>query len=365
MKIVFFMQDTGAIFGAERATLDLAAGLRDAGDTPVFFLIEESRMAGRPSRLQEEIRGKNLSLYIFPVKGRFSIHLAKSVRRTFLQIQGDILHIIGYKANLHALLSGVRPLVATVHGWLFRDDLKERLYDAVDRWCLRRCDRVICLSRHYEKLLLEYGILRECLSRVPSGLRAIPDQSELPPVPRNPKVPVFGMMGRFSEEKNHAMLLQAAYEATIECQDVRFILAGQGPLEDVIKAQISRLGIEGTVTTNGYTEVADFMRHIDVYVICSRMENLPYSIMEAMAWGKPVVGTAVGGIPDLVVDGETGMLVMSEDYHALAETIKLLCRNTALMAQQGAAGRARLTECFLLQQSIRRHRDIYSSLRCN
>jgi len=365
MNIVFFMQDTGAVFGAERATLDLAAGLREAGDTPVFFLIGEARMAGRPSDLQTEIQKEGHDLHVFPIMGRFSLNLAKSVHRTFRLIHGDVLHVIGYKANLHAWMSGVRPLVATVHGWLFRDDIKERLYDAIDRWCLRRCDRVICLSTYYEEMLLRHGVRRDRLSRVPSGLRSLPDPSELPCVPMNPQSPVFGMMGRFSEEKNHAMLLRAAHEAAEACPNARYILAGQGPLGDEIQAEIARLGLDHIVTQLGYTRVADFMRRIDVYVICSRMENLPYSIMEAMAWGKPVMGTRVGGIPDLVVEGETGMLVASEDFHALAGVIQQVCRSTMLMTHQGAAGRVRLLANFTLQQSTRRHQEVYSSLRRN
>jgi len=361
MNIVFFMQDTGAVFGAERATIDLAVGLRANGDTPRIVLMVEQRRAGQPSGLQETLRAEGLPVTLLPVRGRVSRALAAALRAVFIEHHGDVLHVIGYKANLHARMAGIRPLVATVHGWLFRRDVKERLYDAIDRWCLRRCDRVVCLSRYYEQLLLDHGVAREALVRIPSGLRELPDPAPAPA--RGAGGPVtFGMMGRFSEEKNHALFVAAAKQVVAERPDVRFVVAGQGPLEADIRDAVRQAGLESDFAFPGYTSVAAFMGSIDVYVMCSTIENLPYSILEAMAWSRPVIGTHVGGIPDLVDHGRSGRLVPPGEAEALADAMLLLVRQPERIAAMGAEGKARLDRLFSWANSVAAHQDVYRNL---
>jgi glycosyltransferase involved in cell wall biosynthesis len=356
MNIVFLMQDTGAVFGAERATLDLATGLKQAGDTPVFFLIREERMGEGPSGLRDALEAEGFEVRMFPVAGRLSLPLARAIRRAFAARRGDVLHVIGYKANLHAWLSRVRPVVATVHGWLFRADRKERLYDAIDRWCLKRCDRVICLSSYYESLLLDTGLARARLRRIPSGLRAWPD-----PLPARPQSPfTFGMMGRFSEEKNHTQFIEAARLVHAAHPEARFLIAGQGHGASDIRRQVEQAGLSACMQVTGYQEVAAFMQAIDAYVICSLIENLPYSVLEAMAWARPVLATRVGGLVDLVEDRVTGRLVPACEVEALAAAMMDLCGNTSKAFEWGLAGRRRLLEKFGFMSMVDRVRMLYT-----
>ena len=342
------MQDTGAIYGAERATLDLAVGLRDAGEDPVFFLMHEQRISGE-SALRKAIDAAKFPVRDFRIAGRFSMAMARAVRVAFREVRGDVLHVLGYKAHLHAWLAGVRPRVSTVHGWLFRRDVKEQLYGQIEMVCLRRCDRVICLSRYYEELLLRRGISRDALRLIPSGLKDIPP-AVVTGAPANPLT--FGMMGRFSEEKNHAMFLAAADIVRRDFPAARFLIAGAGPLEKQIRSA-------AIADMPGYLPVDDFFQRIDVYVICSNIENLPYSILEAMARGKPVIGTRVGGIPDLVEDGKTGRLVASGQAGELAEAMMELIKNPSLVAHRGQAGRTKLDAEFDFASCIRSHQQLY------
>jgi glycosyltransferase involved in cell wall biosynthesis len=362
MNIVFFMQDTGSVFGAERATLDLAAGLREAGESVHFFLIKEVRRVGLSSGLRGAIDKAGFPVRGFPVPGRFSSALARDVRVAFRAAGGEVLHVIGYKANLHAWWSGIRPRVATVHGWLFRDDPKERLYDAIDRWCLRRCDRVICLSRYYENLLRRQGLGSGRLVRIPSGLREIPSEDILASRDRRERAFTFGMMGRFSEEKNHEVFLCAAAEVAQRHPEAKFRIAGQGPLEATLRQKVRELGLEAAVEFCGYCEVAEFMKAIDVYVICSKIENLPYSIMEAMAWGRPVIGSRVGGIPDLVERGKTGWLVDANDPESLAASMIEAMQDRGDSVSRGRAGRTRSVSEFNLSRCVEQHRGLYREL---
>lgn len=360
MRIVFFMQDTGAVFGAERATLDLAHGLRVAGHCPVFFLIEELRLSDRTGGLREAVEEDGFLLHRFAIAGRFSRSLAHQVGQKFEEIGGEVLHVIGSKANLHAWLSGVHPVVATVHGWLFRNDLKERMFDLIDLWCLKRCDGVICLSSYYEELLLAKGVPRPRLHRIASGLRHVPQASQLVREPSGEgSIMTFGMLGRFSEEKNHGMFIEAAAGIALRFPAVKFVIAGQGHLQNAIEAEVKRKGLSDRMSLLGYMEVNEFMRQIDVYVLCSTIENLPYSILEAMAWSRPVIGTRVGGVPDLVLDRSSGFLVPPLDAKALESAMACFARDPNLSRKFGKKGRAFLESSFSFSHCITKHLAIY------
>jgi len=360
MNIIFFMQDTGAVFGAERATIDLAHGLRDAGDSVSFFLIDESARGISPA-LAQSISAAGFTVKRFPVRGRVSFRLARQLRQAFGHAGGHVLHALGYKANVHAYLSGVRPLVTTVHGWLFHDDLKEKFYHGVECFCQSRCDRVICLSHFYEDLLLRSGIHPDRLDLIPSGLRELP-ATHVKPISRSGAPVTFGMLGRFSEEKNHELFLRAAKKVHQQRPGVRFHIAGSGPREQAIRSQCAALGLGDAVTFAGYTDVARYFDDIDVYVICSKIENLPYSVLEAMARQRPVIGTRVGGIPDLIGHGDNGLLVDGGDVDGLAAAVLALAEDPVLIAKMGARGLVKLQQEFDFKQSVSRHRALYAGL---
>jgi len=357
MNIIFFMQDTGAVYGAERATLDLAHGLRECGESVRFFLIDESRR-GKPGAFSGVLKSEGFAVQSFPVRGRLSLRLAMQLRQAFSSAGGQILHANGYKANVHARLSGIRPVVTTVHGWLFRRDWKEQLFHAVELRCLRRCDRVICLSHFYQDLLLRSAVPAERLNLIPSGLRNLPhEHAHRPSSPGRPVT--IGMLGRFSEEKNHALFLEAAALVHAKRPDIRFHIAGSGPLEEAIRSTCASRGLTDVLRLSPYLDVSDYFNGVDIYVICSRIENLPYSVLEAMARQRPVIGTRVGGIPDMIGDGQTGYLVETDQPRSLAEAMIRLADDPAHAALMGARGWRKLMDEFSFSQSVNRHRELY------
>lgn len=356
------MQDTGALYGAERATLELARGLRAAGEAPVFLLLEEARLRGRSSAFRAALETEALPVHSIPIRGRCSLAAAREVRSRFDEIGRAVLHVTGYKACLHAWMSGVRPVAATVHGWLFRPDVKEQFYGMIERFCLRRFDRVVCLSSFYEDLLIRAGIRRERLVRIPTGL----NQNAIPPMEQctaPPPVPfTFLLAGRFSEEKNHALLLRACARLSREKLHVRVLLAGEGPLRSRLERSVVELHVSDHVRFVGYVPMAELLPQAHALVLCSTIENLPLSILEAMAWARPVVATRVGGIPDLVEDGKTGLLVPSDDDAALAEAMRCLIAEPARAAEWGRAGRARVESQFTMERMVAAHVALYREI---
>lgn len=359
MKIVFLLQDTGQIYGAERATLDLVTGLRDAGCDVAVILIEETRLGLAQSPVRAAFSALGVELLVFATDRRFSRPLAAQIRGACERLGASVLHSTGYKADLHAWLALHKSsitFVSTVHGWLNRPDVKERFYAWLNLRAFGRCDRVVVLTRYYEQILRARGL--QWIERIPTGMDVL-----APALPSaNARPLTFGILGRLSSEKNHALFLAAAERALQQRPDLRFLIAGDGPLREEITSQMRTRGLENAVTCCGYLPADDFFRRIDALVVCSRIENLPMVIMEAMARSLPVVATRVGGIPDLVDDGVTGRLVGSEDATSLTSALLELADSPDKGEAWGKAGREKLCREFSRATWIGQHVRMYEAL---
>ena len=130
-----------------------------------------------------------------------------------------------------------------------------------------------------------------------------------------------------------------------------------------MREQVAGLGLESRVRFLGIrADVADILRASDVFVLSSRWEGNPLSVMEAMAAGLPVVSTAVGGVPELVQEGATGRLVPSEDAGALARALQALVDDPAHRAAMGAAARRHAVAHFDIRHTVRGYEQLYESL---
>ena len=138
-------------------------------------------------------------------------------------------------------------------------------------------------------------------------------------------------------------------------------MVGDGPDRPEVEAEIRALEISDAVELAGYArDVPDLLAAADVFVLSSRSEGAPFSILEAMAAGLPVVATDVGGVGELVADGETGLLVPAGDPARLAEALRSLLADAALRRRLGAAGLARARERFDLRALRDPHLDLYA-----
>lgn len=170
---------------------------------------------------------------------------------------------------------------------------------------------------------------------------------------------VVGTVGRMAEVKNHPLLLRAA--APLLREDSWLLIAGDGPERAATEALAAELGVSERVIFLGETrEVAEALNALDVFALSSKVEGLPLVIAEAMATGLPVVATAVGGVPGVVSDGETGFLVAAEDEKALRERLRRLQDDPRLAAELGARGRAIALERFSDERMAREYMDLYA-----
>lgn len=282
----------------------------------------------------------------------------------------DILHTHGYRSDFVGLIAarvaGI-PIVSTVHGWT-SISLKLRGYQMLDRFCLKRFDRVVCVSKRLHEEFAKLGISADRLVYLPNAV-CLPEQS---PGQRDtvrqqlggaPEDKIIVTIGRLSPEKGLDILLAAFARQFGTDHDVRLILVGDGPKMMELMLLADRLGITDQVVFVGFTaDVARYYAAADLFVMSSHTEGFPLALLEAMAWGLPVLATAVGGIPDIVQDGKDGCLVPPGDEEQLASAMGNLLKYRESAERMGQIARQTITKQFAVEQWACALKRVYDGL---
>lgn len=172
--------------------------------------------------------------------------------------------------------------------------------------------------------------------------------------------PVVGSIARLVWKRGHKELLAAAAVVAREEPAVRFVLIGDGPLRPGLEREAATLGLNGRLRFLGAVpDAATLLPYLDVFVLPSIWEGMSNALLEAMAAGKPVVATSVGGNPELITHEKTGLLVPPADAEALAAAILRLVRDPALARSMAEAARQRVASEFTLERMVRRLEQLY------
>jgi glycosyltransferase involved in cell wall biosynthesis len=272
-----------------------------------------------------------------------------------------IVHLNSAKAGalgrLAARAAGVPIRIYTVHGWAF---LAHRgIAAAAYRWveqALRPLTTItVCVSENERRAGLA---ARACDDSTTVVIRNGVDPRRAGVRERERDRPRIVMVGRLQAPKDPITLIRAL--ALLRETDFEALLVGDGPDRPVVEEEIGRLELEESVRVLGErSDVRELLTTADVFVLSTRSEGLPLSILEAMAAGLPVIASNVGGVAELVVEGETGMLVPPGDPEALAETIDGLLTDQPLVRRLGEAARMRVAEHFDLAAVRDAHLALY------
>lgn len=288
------------------------------------------------------------------------LELASLIRRE----RPHIVHANSAKAGalgrLAAWLTRVPITIYTVHGWAFTAHAgpSSTLYRWAERLLRPLTTMTICVAESERRAGLEARTCGEATTVV------IHNGVDLPPLraPETRSGPCrLVTVGRLQAPKDALTLVRAL--AALQPASCEAVIVGDGPDRPAVENEVRRLGLDSVVRLAGERDdVADFLAAADLFVLSSRSEGLPLSILEAMAVGLPVVASGVGGVPEVVVEGETGLLVPPGDPQSLADAIERLLDDSALRRRLGAAGRIRVAEQFDLASAQRAHLDLYLSL---
>jgi glycosyltransferase involved in cell wall biosynthesis len=278
------------------------------------------------------------------------------LRRWTEALGPDLVHAHGVKAALIALLArrtGSPPVVVTVHnlcrgGWL----------TFPLRWLAPRATAAIAVSEAVHRRLEEHAVAFRRLEVIPNGI----DPERFPPAPARPADRPFtvAFVGRLTEEKGVRVLLEA--QRTLpHSVPLRLVVAGDGPLRALVEAEARQPGSR-TQFLGHQDEVLSVYHAADAVVMPSFAEGHPMTALEAMACSLPVIGSRVGGLPEIVVEGETGLLVPTGDAAALSQAMAELAADPKRGRTFGAAGRRRVEAQFTEERMLDRVISVYTNV---
>lgn len=273
------------------------------------------------------------------------------LHRAIRRLRVDIVHThsskAGFLGRLAARTAGVPHIVHTPHGHVFEgyfSPMTTRIFVTLERLAARWTDRIITLSDEEARDHVRHGIGRtEQFVTIPSGVD-LDAVTAAPPVRLVSGGPVIGAVARLVPIKGLQYLVDAAPEVLRSRADARFLLVGDGEMRPALEAQARALGLSDRVIFAGYREdIPSVIAGMDIVALPSLNEGMGRVLVMAMALGKPIVATRVGGVAELLGDGEAGLLVPARDPAALAEAITLLLRDRTRADALAEAGRRRVS----------------------
>lgn len=342
MKKILYIITQSEMGGAQRYVFDLARSLKASHEVAVAF--GEQGEAGELAQLlrQADIPFfvvRNLQRNISPINDYLALGELTKIIDDFAP---DVVHLnstkISILGSLAARQAKIRPkVVYTAHGWVFKEPmscLKKKLYLNLEKYTAKYKDKIICISKlDLELAKSELDIKQEKLTLIYNGL----DNANYDFLPRteayqkltkeilNEELPegalIVGTIANLYATKDLQTFILAITELQkLATRQVVGVIIGEGPqrgmLAEFIKANKANVYLAGRVM-----EAANYLEAFDYYVCSSVKEGLPYTILESMAAGVPIISTKVGGVPDIIKDGTNGLLVEVGDYQAIANKI--------------------------------------------
>ena len=347
MKIVYIVTRADAVGGASIHVRDLARAMREHGHEATVLV------GGRgPVTDQLEAAGvvfeslRWLRRTVNPLRDTLALlELVLALRRLKPDLVSTHTAKSGSIGRMASSLLGV-PVIYTPHGWPAGERMggaARVVFGLIERIMAKWCAAIICVCEYERRLALERGITEAGrLFVVRNGVRDV--SGELLSRPEGTPVRICSV-GRFDDPKDHRTLLEAL--AMIEAQNWSLDLVGDGPRLEEMRSLVRKLGLCERVQFHGYlADPSGVLAQAQVFVLSSRSEAFPRSILEAMRAGLPVVATNVGGVSEAVADGVTGLLVAAGNPEALASALGRLVESAPLRQSMGGTARAAYERSF-------------------
>ncbi len=368
LYIVNIPSGTHNIGGAEMHVMDVVKALPDtyaiscASDDQAYLTLM-SKQAGKP-----------LNLYTFKKRGKIAgeLMLIFDLWQIIKKERPTIIHLhklrISIWGRVVARCLGIPIIISTVHGapslWKF-GRVKNILNTILNRWSVNYfSDITIALSISERHQLIHIDRIKpEKVNVIYNGIFNHRDFLSQPRLPSK-KISIISV-GRLSFEKNHLMLLDAFNILAAEFPTVSLILVGDGPEWVMLEQKAQDLGIAERVKFQGEVKRIDMPRILseaDIFAMPSLWEGMPYALIEAEFAGLPVVACRIGGIPEMVEEGQGGYLVEAHDMKNFARALKKLIKNAESRQSFGIYNRGKAQELFTGERMIEKIQKLYQEL---
>jgi len=330
------------MFEFHRAANELAQ--QSAGFPHIELFLVTFDRGNSSAEFVSAARALQLDVDVIPERRRFDRSVIRTLRKIVERCSPDV--IVTHQVKSHFLMNVSRlgqkyPWVAFNHGYT-TTDRKMLLYNWLDRWSLPNADRVVTVCDAFAKQLVKMGVPRERIHVQHNSIRPEPavNVEEMRALRRQlgmkEGVRMILAVGRLSKEKAQIDLLRA-FKKLSDTQaesDARLVIVGDGPERGPLEEAAAALGVGDRVVFSGQVKnVEVYYAAADVLVNPSHSEGSPYVLLEAMAAGLAIVATAVGGVPEIVENNETALLVPASNPQAMADAIARLLNDEKLAGQ--------------------------------
>lgn len=324
----------------------------------------------RGGPLQEKIEELGVPVYILGKRNKLDFTILFRLASLLKIKKIDLVHTWMFTANmwgrLAAILAHTPSIIASERTVAFE---KDTCRNVVDKILARVTALIIANSNGVKRSCLKRGLPSEKLKVIPNScdLEIFGQREDSGKIKRELGIKdgslLVGSIGVLRPEKGHRFLVHSIPAVLNIFPEAIFILVGDGPQREELEELSVKLGIPQKVNFLGQRrDVPDILSCLNVFVLPSLYEGLPNAVLEAMACGLPVVATDVEGTNEVVVDGETGILVSPKDPERLAEAIISLLKNKELARQMGEAGQKRVEEKFSLEKMVNSVEEVYDRL---
>lgn len=288
------------------------------------------------------------------------------VYKAIRDFKPDIIHAHSTKAGVIArfwsAVLGIKSVIFTAHGWVFTEGKKyiERWITAqVEKLMAKFTAKIICVSEFDKNLALKFSVAPENkLITIHNGVdpMAFAESLKSKNLKKIDNEICITFVGRLAPPKDIFLLIDAVQSI----DGIKVLIVGDGELRDKVEKYILKKNLDTKIKLLGErADVPDILAQSDIFVLPSRWEGLPLTIIEAMMAKLPVVATAVGGVPELVDDGITGILVPPADVEALRVAIKKLIEYPDLRIKMGENGYKKAVEKFKLENMLVKTLNVY------
>jgi glycosyltransferase involved in cell wall biosynthesis len=294
--------------------------------------------------------------------------------KAVIQIRAiNLLCVHGYKSTVMGLWIHKKlgvPTLAFSRGYT-AENKKVAFYQYLDRLALRHVNGVVCVSDGQRRRLVQLGVHAERMWVVHNAIQtpdAIADAADI----RSRVIKQFGLRddsilcvtaGRLSPEKGHKDLIRAISLMGKRAAKCCFLICGDGPCRAPLEEQVHALNLDDQIRFAGFRrDIQDIFQAMDMLILPSHSEGLPNVVLEAFSYGKAVVATSVGGVPELVEDGKNGILVPSENPKALADAIVQFMEDPVRRESLGEAARSATRLRFNFDDQTQKLEAIYTDI---
>jgi glycosyltransferase involved in cell wall biosynthesis len=362
--------EAGSITGPAKNLLEFA---RRAPALDVFTTILTFVRGEPENQFTRAVRAAGIPLETVAESGPFDPAALRSLRAIAARVRPDLIQTHAVKSHFLTRAAGLSrewPWIAFHHGYTW-PTLKARGYNQLDRWSLRSADKVLTVSEPFRQELTAFGIPARQIeiihNAIPGDWGAAARGAEQAANLRSAmKIPdgrkIILIVGRLSREKDHVTLLEAVSRLP-SSMTPHVVIIGEGHEKPRVEERMRQLGLQENVTFTGHQPSAEPWYGIaDIAVLSSLSEGSPNALLEAMATSVPVVATNVGGVPEIVRDEESALLVAPGDAAAMSDALLRILSDAGLADRLAKRGRALIQERHDPDARVRRLVSIYRSL---